>query len=135
MVRAVLDTNVIVSALRSSRGPAFRLLSRVGTGRFEISLSVPLALEYEEVARRATRVPSEVLDTVLGFLCAEANKQKIFFLWRPHLPDPGDDMVLELAVAARASHLVTFNLKHFRDARVFGVQVIHPAEFLRHIGE
>jgi putative PIN family toxin of toxin-antitoxin system len=135
MVRAVIDTNVIVSALRSSRGPAFRLLSKVGTGKFEIGLSVPLALEYEEVARRATKVRWEALDTILAFLCAEANKQKIFFLWRPQLPDPADDMVLELAVACRASHVVTFNLKHFREARAFGVEAVHPAKFLKQIGE
>src|SRR3954451_19381484 len=93
--RVVLDTNVIVSAFRSQRGPAFRLVSQIGRGSFEISVSVPLVLEYEEVLRRATGLgEQEVLD-ILQFLCAIARRQKIFFLCRPILPDPKDDMVLE----------------------------------------
>jgi putative PIN family toxin of toxin-antitoxin system len=135
MVRAVLDTNVVVSALRSRRGPAFRLLSLVGSGRFEISLSVALALEYEEVARRATPVSGDELDTILAYLCAEAHKQRIFVLWRPSTPDPGDEMVLDLAVASRASHLVTFNVRHFASASRFGIRVARPHEFLAEIGD
>jgi predicted nucleic acid-binding protein len=41
----VIDTNVLVAGLNSNRGAAFRLLSLVGTGRFDIHLSVPLVLE------------------------------------------------------------------------------------------
>jgi predicted nucleic acid-binding protein len=135
MVRAVLDTNVVVSALRSRRGPAFRLLSLVGTGRFEIGLSVALALEYDEVARRASPVSAGELDTILACLCSEAHKQRIFFLWRPSTPDPGDEMVLDLAVACRASHLVTFNVRHFSGATQFGIRVSRPHEFLAEIGD
>jgi predicted nucleic acid-binding protein len=135
MVRAVLDTNVIVSALRSRRGPAFRLLSLVGSGRFEISLSVALALEYEDAAGRAALVSPDTLDTVLAYLCSEAHQQRIFFRWRPSTPDPGDEMVLELAVAARATHLVTYNVRHFSGASRFGIHVVRPAEFLQEIGE
>ncbi len=118
--RVVIDTNVVISALRSRRGPSFRLLSLVGTGRFEITLSVPLALEYDDAASRATSVPAAALSKILGFLCSTAHRQKIFFLWRPYLPDPKDEMVLELAVAAQASHIVTYNQKDFRGAERFG---------------
>ena len=130
MQRAVVDTNVIISALRSRRGPSFRLLSLVGTGRFEIALSVSLVLEYEDAAMRASPVSSATLDQILGFLCATAQRQKIFFLWRPYLPDPKDEMVLELAVAAQASHIVTYNLRDFRGSERFGIQVVKPEDFL-----
>ncbi len=135
MIRVVIDTNVIVSALRTRRGPSFRLLSLVGTGRFEIVLSVALALEYEDAARRATPASPEVLDKVLRYLCSQARQQKIFYLWRPYLSDPGDEMVLELAVAARASHIVTYNLRDFRHVDRFGIRAVRPEDFLPEIGE
>jgi len=128
--RIVLDTNVIVSALRSRRGSAFRLVSMVGTGRFEIGLSVPLALEYEDAALRASPISPAALSKILGYLCGVAHQQKIFYLWRPHLRDPQDHLVLEVAVASRASHLVTYNLRDLLDAERFGIQVVRPEDFL-----
>ncbi len=114
---------------------ANRLNSLVGTGRFDLALSVPLAFEYEDAALRASPVSVPALHKILGFLCGAAHQQKIFYLWRPYLPDPGDDMVLELAVASRASHLVTYNLRHLRGAERFGIQVVNPEDFLEEIGE
>ena len=96
----------------------------------EIALSVALALEYEDAALRATLVRAEALYKILGFLCSSAHRQKIFYLWRPYLPDPKDEMVLELAVAARASHIVTYNLRDFRGAERFGIQVVRPEDYL-----
>ena len=135
MRRVVLDTNVIVSALRSRRGPSYRLLTLVGTGRFEISMSVALALEYEDASQRATSVSPEALSKILGYLCGAARQQKIFYLWRPYLRDLKDEMVLELAVAARATHLVTYNRRDFRGTERFGIQVVSPEHLLAEIGE
>jgi predicted nucleic acid-binding protein len=56
--------------------------------------------------------------------------QEIHFLWRPLLTDPKDDMVLELAVAAQASHIITFNAGDFRPAAAFGIRTASPAAFL-----
>ena len=104
-LQVVLDTNVFLSTLRSRRGAAFRLLSLVGLGRrFEVNVSVPLVLEYEEVAKRQLRtveLSSEEVDDIIDYICSVANRRRIFFLWRPYLRDPKDDMVLELAVEAR----------------------------------
>ncbi len=49
--KVVLDTNVIIAALRSRRGASFRLVSLVDSGKFETNLSVPLVLEYEATIR------------------------------------------------------------------------------------
>lgn len=130
MLRIVLDTNVIVSALRSHKGPAFRLASMVGTGSFEISLSVPLALEYEDAALRASQASPQAVSKIVGYLCGVAHRQKIFYLWRPYLRDPQDHLVLEVAVASGASHLVTYNLRDFRDVDRFGIRVVKPEDFL-----
>ena len=133
-VRVVLDTNVLVSAFRSREGVAFRLVSKLREGRFEICVSVPLVLEYEDVLHRATDLGEEDILSVIRYLCSVAHRQKIFFLWRPSLPDPKDDMVLELAVASRAGYVVTFNEKHFAAAERFGIQVVTPKAFLNVIG-
>ncbi|HKI03376.1 MAG TPA: putative toxin-antitoxin system toxin component, PIN family [Thermoanaerobaculia bacterium] len=134
-VRVVLDTKVLVSAFRSREGVAFRLVSLIREGRFEICVSVPLVLEYEDVLLRATSLDQDDVLSVLRFLCAVAHQQKIFYLWRPSLPDPKDDMVLELAVASRARYVVTYNGKDFAAAERFGIQVITPKAFLDVIGD
>lgn len=133
----VLDTNVIVSGLKSRRGGAFQLLQRVGTGLFDIHLSVPLVLEYREVLlRESTRLditPPEI-ESVIEFHCSVAKRHKIFFLWRPYLPDPKDDMVLELAVKASCDTVISFNQRDFVGIEQFGLKVTTPTEFLKSIG-
>lgn len=133
----VIDTNVMVSGLRSRRGYSFRLLSLVGTGRFEINLSVPLVLEYEEVLyeqESELSVSREVVEDVINFHCATANRHQIYFLWRPLLGDPDDEMVLELAVKAGCDYIVTYNKTDFRGVESFGIRAIEPGSFLKEIG-
>lgn len=133
----VIDTNVIIAGLRSRNGSAFRLLELVGSGQFNIHLSVPLVLEYEEVLLR--QLPNLTIDTsdienFIDFHCAVASHHQIFFLWRPYLRDPKDDMVLELAVKAECDSVVTFNTRDFAGIEQFGIRAITPAEFLDSIG-
>jgi putative PIN family toxin of toxin-antitoxin system len=135
MNRIVLDTNVLISAMRSNRGPAFRLVSLLGAGRFEISLSVGLAFEYESVLGRATPLNAEEIAELLDFLCSIAVRQRVFYLWRPMLRDPGDDLVLELAVASRSRAIVTFNHRDFAGSEQFGIEILSPARFLQQLGE
>jgi putative PIN family toxin of toxin-antitoxin system len=134
----VIDTSVLLAGLRSSRGQAFRLLQLVGTGRFEINLSVPLVIEYESVLLRELpnlSVPRSVIEDVINFHCAVANRHEIFFLWRPFLHDPQDDMVLELAVTAGCDAILTYNQRDFTGVKAtFQIGVVAPAEFLKDIG-
>lgn len=135
---AVFDTNVFVSALRSRRGASYRLLSLVGSGRFELVLSVPLALEYEAVGLRTlpdTTLTPAAFDDILNFVCRSARHQRVYYSWRPCLPDPGDDMVLEAAVAASGATVVTHNVGDFIGAEQLGVPVCRPRDFLHQIGE
>ncbi|MDR2035003.1 MAG: putative toxin-antitoxin system toxin component, PIN family [Helicobacteraceae bacterium] len=134
--RIVIDTNVLVSATRSRNGASFRLFSLLPSGKFEIAVSTPLVLEYEDAAKRS--YPNKALsdadiDAILDYVCQVAHKQKIYYLWRPILSDPKDDLVLELAVAANAKSIVTFNAKDFRQAERFGVEVIRPQDYLKRI--
>jgi putative PIN family toxin of toxin-antitoxin system len=135
--RVVVDTNVVVAGLRSRRGASFRLLSEVGKGRFEIALSVPLVLEYEDALLRhsdVTRLSRADVDAVLNYLCSVARLQQIFYLWRPLLPDPKDDLLLELAVAARCDAIITFNRKDFVGAGKFRLSIVEPGPFLSGLG-
>jgi len=130
---AVLDTNVLVAALRSKRGASFALLSRLTEGSFAVALSVPLLFEYEEVLSRPGMVPvsSASVQAVLDMMCKLAIHQRIHFLWRPRLRDPDDEMVLEVAAAAGAGYIVTHNVGDFRDQSLPSIRVVTPAEFLR----
>jgi putative PIN family toxin of toxin-antitoxin system len=133
-----LDTNVLVAALRSKRGASFRLLSLVEAGKFEINVSVPLVLEYEDVLnrKRESLIVSEAeVSDLLDYLCQIANQHRVYYLWRPHLNDAKDDMLLELAVAANCDYIVTFNRRDFRDVEAWGIRVIEPIELLRLVGE
>lgn len=133
----VLDTNVLVAGLRSWRGASARLLALVGNGRFTINLSVPLVLEYEDVLLRpeaGVLLDPSAIDDVLDYHCAVARQHPIYFLWRPFLRDPKDDMVLELAVKAECQFIVTFNEKDFAGIEQFGLEALTPADFLRRIG-
>lgn len=137
-LRVVLDTNVLVAGLRSNLGASYRLLSRIDDGSFAPVLSVPLVLEYEDVLKRQSRqlgLSHADIDVVLDYLCQVGEHRRIFFLWRPVLPDPLDDMVLELAVEARVDGIVTFNARHFGPAAQFGLSVWTPPALLDELGE
>src|SRR5437660_12259377 len=113
----VLDTNVLVSALRSKRGASHRLLERIDVGKFELNVSVALVLEYEEVCTRLAHelsLSKKDVDDLINYLCRVSNHRAVSFLWRPFLKDPDDDMILDLAVAAGCSHIVTFSRVDFR---------------------
>ncbi len=132
--RVVLDTNVLVAALRSRDGASFRLVSSIGQADFEIALSVALVLEYEDALLRhvvASDLTRQDIEAFLDFLCRVAHRQEVFFLWRPLLLDPGDDLVLEVAVAAACEGIVTFNRRDFAGAERFGIELYTPAHFVK----
>lgn len=134
--RIVLDTNVLYAGLYSASGKSYRLLNAIACGQVHIALSTPLLFEYEDVLKRnypMLGLSDAEVDVVLDNLCAQADFQSVYFLWRPCLPDAKDDMVLELAVAAQVPHIVTFNVKDFRPAARFGIDVITPKTLLEEL--
>ena len=132
----VLDTNVLIAGTRSRRGASYKLLTLLGTGKFDISVSVSLVLEYEDaLARHSPWLAAAELDDLLDFMCQVARRQTVFFLWRPTLRDPKDDHVLEVAVAAACNGIVTFNTRDFAGAERFGLRIMSPQVLLSEIGE
>lgn len=136
--RIVIDTNVIVSALKSRNGFSFNLLSIIDDKRFKNFISVPLFFEYEDAIKRnksKIKLSKSELDAVLDYICSVSEKRKIFYLWRPYLKDPKDDMVLELAVESECEYIVSFNKKDFVGVEKFNLEIVTPKEFLKLIGE
>jgi putative PIN family toxin of toxin-antitoxin system len=132
-VYAILDTSVLVAGLRSKGGASFQILQAIRTGDIRIAVSVALVLEYESVLLRPGLIPRftpQDIATIVDGLCLLADHQQVFFAWRPFLPDPDDDFVLELAVAASASFVVTHNTVDFHGSDSMGVRAITPATAL-----
>ena len=130
----VIDTNVILTALRSTKGASFKFLSIIDSNRFEFSLSVPLFFEYELVAKRnkvQLGLSLSTIDDILYYLAELSNKREIYFLWRPFLKDPKDDLVLEVAVESSCDFIISYNKKDFRNINKFGLKVLTPYEFLK----
>ena len=135
--KIIIDTNVLLSALYSRRGASFKLISLVGQGYFDIVLSVPLFIEYKSIIKRnrsKIKLSDEKINDILNYLCLVSEHHEIYYLWRPFLRDPKDDMILELAVTARCKYIVTYNIRDFKGVEQFGIKVLSAKDFLNKIG-
>jgi predicted nucleic acid-binding protein len=137
--RAVLDTDVVVAAVRSDRGTSRRLLIAAFERRYPVLASVPLMLQYESVLTRpehieAAGISAADVEILLDALAVVVEPIRISYLWRPMLPDAGDDLVLETAVNGRAEIVVTFNRRHFGPAATpFGLEILAPPDAVRRL--
>lgn len=133
-VKVVLDTDVVIAAMRSPRGASAEILRAARLGRVTLLASVPLALEYEAVCSRAehglaARLSDREVKVFVTAVVALAEPVTTHFLWRPQLRDPDDEMVLEAAINGRADALVTFNGRDFGSVPAqFGVEILLPRE-------
>jgi putative PIN family toxin of toxin-antitoxin system len=136
----VLDTDVVVAAMRSPGGASAAILRAARQGKAALLLSVPLALEYEAVCskaehRLAAGLTDRQVEVFLDAVIAMAAPVETHFLWRPQLRDPNDEMVLEAAINGQADALVTFNMRDFGTAPSrFGVEALLPREVIARIG-
>ena len=102
-------------------------------GQLKTVLSTTLLFEYESVLKRNQVVldlSDPEIEKILDYLCMRSEHQRVYFLWRPHLPDPKDDHLLELAVASGTKFIVTHNTKDFAGTEQFGIRSITPKELL-----
>jgi predicted nucleic acid-binding protein len=115
------------------------LLIAALTRRYPILASVPLTLQYESVLTRsehmvAAGISAADVQVLLDAIALVATPVRISYLWRPMLPDPDDDLVLETAVNGSAEVVVTFNRRHFEPAAArFGIEILAPAEAVRRL--
>jgi predicted nucleic acid-binding protein len=136
----VLDTSVITTGFRSRNGASFALLDRVAAGVLVPLLTTPLFLQYEDVLKRpeqlrASGLTPALVDDGLTAFAQWAEPVMVHYLWRPQLPDPGDELVFEAAINGRADALVTYDFRHFAAAAArFRLRLARPAELLKELG-
>ena len=137
--RVVLDTSVVVAALRTRHGAANQVLRLVAGERLVLLATPPLFLEYEEVLGRPEQrlihgLSPEGVEEFLAELAAVVEPVDVHFQWRPQVRDPSDEMVLEAAINGRADALVTYNIKHFAaPGDRFGIPILRPVDVLRKV--
>jgi predicted nucleic acid-binding protein len=132
MYQVVLDTNVLVTAMRSKPGASYRLLDQLGQGRWRPNVTVAVALEYEAILKRSCRgfgLTEDDVDDTLDALFSQAGMHRQYFLWRPAAADPNDDLVMEAAIASHSDFIVTYNKRDFPECWRFGIECLTPREF------
>lgn len=132
----MLDTSVLVAAIRSPAGASKALLDAILNGHVELLISTALVLEYEAVTTREEHLSvsgytRDEVRQLLDSICELGNRVRVRWVWRPQLPDPDDEMVLETAINGYADAIVTFNRSDFiAAAGQFGISVLNPKEAL-----
>lgn len=135
-MRTVLDTSVLITALRSSTGAAAETVRLTLRGELTTLMDYKLACEYRDVALGAEQLQVSGKSraetaAILDALEAIAEPVYVALQHRPLSPDPNDDMVLGVAVNGNADAIVTNNTKHFREpATRFHLELLTPAELL-----
>jgi putative PIN family toxin of toxin-antitoxin system len=135
MVEVVIDTNVFVAAMRSEGGASREVLRRALLGRHRPVFGNALWLECEDVLGRDVWTSSTTAEErlrVLAALMSVGRWVRISYGWRPSRPDEGDNHLIELAVAAGADAIVTFNVRDLsRGELVWSrLRVLTPAQSL-----
>ena len=128
----VLDTGVVVEAMRNPMGPAGEYLRSARRLEVTLTANVGLALEYEAMCREhcdaagLSQGEAGAFTTAVGAMLAPVETRR---LWHPRLRDPTDEMVLEAAVNGHADAIITFSPKDFAVASDrFGIEVITPGK-------
>lgn len=133
----VVDTNVLLAALTSSKGYSFYLLEKMLNKNIDYLVSLKLISEYWAVVTRhenMKKIPLSLdeIESVLALIAQNGIFQEVYYRWRPNLKDEDDNFILELAIAGQAESIVTFNRKDFLIPELkFNISILTPADFLK----
>jgi len=134
MLRVVMDTNVVVAGLRSTKGASFEILQALRRGEWRCILSNHLLMEYQEklleMVGSLVATAAEV-DGMLTVICAHAEEWQLRPDWHPVLAhDPDDEPLAQLAHESGANAVVTHNVRHLLQAEGLGIKILRPRDFL-----
>lgn len=132
MLRAVMDTNVLYSALRSRLGASFAVFVALRHDRWRAVVSNHLLHEYEELLKaRASELSLSAadVDTLLDAICARAEEWKLAPGWIPILADADDEPLVQLAYDSGARRIITHNVRDLAPAAALRIEVLPPRSF------
>jgi predicted nucleic acid-binding protein len=133
MIRAVVDTNVLVAALRSASGASYEILRRLRQGEWSAVLGNTMLGEYHEILQREAGhigLTFAEVDVFIDGFCLLAERLSPTTPWQPVAADPDDEAIIQVAREAEVGYIVTHNVRDMGRAAEFGVNVTRPAEFL-----
>jgi uncharacterized protein len=138
MTVIVVDTSVVISALIGKEGPGREVLRACLRQQAKPLISNALFLEYEDVINRPEisalcPLTAEEKRELLNAFYKTCRWVPIYFLWRPHLRDEGDNFLFELALAGNAVAIVTHNVRDLRSTELYfpSIRVLTPAQWLK----
>lgn len=134
----VIDTSVIISALIGEKGPSREILRKALLYEYKPLISNALFQEYEDVTKRKQirslcPLTSNEIGELLNAFYSVCSWVPIYFLWRPNIADEGDNFLIELALAGNATHIVTNNIKDFKNTELKfpDLKILKPETLLR----
>lgn len=138
ILRIVVDTSVLISALIGPRGPSRELIRRCLLGEYQPLMGNTLFCEYEavisrdEILEKCPLTHSEIAD-LLAALMSGCEWVQIYYAWRPNLRDEQDNHVIELAIAGNAEAIVTNNLRDFQNAELTfpNLSILRPEQLIQ----
>jgi putative PIN family toxin of toxin-antitoxin system len=139
--RVVIDTNILVSACLGNMGSSHREVLRMCLKRqIQPIVGVALFCEYEDLFLRSALMDKSSLNKqerrdLLDSFLSVCDWIKIYYLWRPNLPDEADNHLVELAIAGGASCIITQNLKDLNQGQLHfpNLKILSPQQFLKSI--
>ena len=136
-MRIVIDTNVFVAAVSSPDGASREVVRRCLCGRYVPLMGQAPFTEYESVLARVEPFAGSPVDEVerLALWAALASRcqwARVFYLWRPNLPDEKDNHIVELAVAGGADAIITHNTRDFArtELQFPGIPILTPGALI-----
>ena len=138
-MRVVIDTNVLVGACLGTGAPSYVIEACV-RGLCQPLIGNALLAEYEDVCGRvelfgSSRLTDSERNELLDAFFSRSQWTRVYFSWRPNLPDEGDNHLIELAVAGGAEFIVTRNLRDLTqmELRFPKFRIVSPEDFLKEL--
>jgi putative PIN family toxin of toxin-antitoxin system len=135
----VVDTNVFVSACLGNGAPA-EVIRACVQAVVQPVMGAALYLEYEDVLGRdslfrGSRLDAQERADLFDVFLAQCRWTRVYYGWRPNLPDEGDNHLVELAIAAQARVIVTGNARHLKvgELKFPAIRVLGPKTFLQEL--
>jgi putative PIN family toxin of toxin-antitoxin system len=134
VIPVVVDTNVVVAALRSGGGAGRQVIRGCLARVYEPLFGPALLADYEYAARLSGSMVSRAdQQQILAALASVGRWVNVYYLWRPNLRDEGDNHLVELAVAGGAVAIITHNTRDLMSGELLfpSLRVLTPAAFLK----